>query len=223
MHTRNAHAMRRAVLGFCAAILACTLSPPVAAQAIDTAQDLARSAREATAAGVPLLVFFSQPGCPYCDLARQNYLGPMNAVPAARKTVRMVEVDITSESPLVDFGGRATTHRAFALAQKVRFVPVVKFLAARACADRAHRARLLSELSRSPHRAGAGAPRRARAIAAAAQVGATSARTALHWRRLTGSRSDTPSSTTSQCASSSSVAPARSKPRTASRATMQLR
>ncbi|HSH06798.1 MAG TPA: thioredoxin family protein [Burkholderiales bacterium] len=123
--------MRRAVLGFCAAILACTLSPPVAAQAIDTAQDLARSAREATAAGVPLLVFFSQPGCPYCDLARQNYLGPMNAVPAARKTVRMVEVDITSESPLVDFGGRATTHRAFALAQKVRFVPVVKFLGAR--------------------------------------------------------------------------------------------
>jgi len=128
MHLRNAYAMRRAVLVFCAAILACALSQPVTAQAIDRAKDLARSADEAAAARVPLLVFFSQPGCPYCDLARQDYLGPMNADAATRKMQRMVEVDITSESPLVDFSGRATTHRAFALAEKVRFVPVVKFL-----------------------------------------------------------------------------------------------
>ena len=131
MHNRNAHAMRRAVLVFCAAILACALSRPVLAQAIDMAQDLSRSAGDAAAARVPLLVFFSQPGCPYCDLARQDYLGPMSADPAARKLHRMVEVDITSESPLVDFAGRTTTHRAFALTEKVRFVPVVKFLNAR--------------------------------------------------------------------------------------------
>lgn len=130
MDKRNAHAMRRAALHFCAAILACAVSQTAAAQAIRMAQDLADSARDAAAARVPLLVFFSQPGCPYCDLARRDYLGPMNVDPASRDTQRMVEVDITSESPLRDFAGRKTTHRAFAQAQKIRFVPVVSFLGA---------------------------------------------------------------------------------------------
>lgn len=122
--------MHRVVLRFCATILACVLSQTAAAQAIDMAQDLARSARDATAAGVPLLVFFSQPGCPYCDLARRDYLGPMNTDPESHKTQRMVEVDITSESPLRDFAGHQTTHHSFAQAQKIRFVPVVWFLGA---------------------------------------------------------------------------------------------
>src|SRR5213075_1854514 len=51
---------------------------------------------------------------------------------------------------------------------------------------------------------------------------ATSSRTVGHWRRLTGSRSVKPSSTTCQCASSSPP-PVRSKPRIAARATRQLR
>jgi thioredoxin-related protein len=130
MGKRNAYAMRRAALRFCAAILACVLSQTAAAQAIDMAQDLARSARDAAAARVPLLLFFSQPGCPYCDMARRDYLGPMNTDPASRTTQRMLEVDITSEAPLIDFAGRRTTHRAFALAERVRFVPVVKFVGA---------------------------------------------------------------------------------------------
>lgn len=131
MNERNAHAMRRVMLRFFAAILACALSPHAAAQAIDMAQDLALSAQEANAARVPLLVFFSQPGCPYCDQARESYLGPMNADPASRAMLRVVEVDITSESPLVDFAGRATTQRAFAQAEQIRFVPVVTFVGAR--------------------------------------------------------------------------------------------
>src|SRR6185437_9869221 len=51
---------------------------------------------------------------------------------------------------------------------------------------------------------------------------AISSRTVGHWRRLTGSRSVRPSSTTCQCASSSPP-PVRSKPRIAARATRQLR
>ena len=131
MEIRNARALRRAALRLCAAILACALSQTAAAQSIGMAHDLARAAREAAAARVPLLVFFSQPGCPYCDLARRDYLGPMNADPASRAMQRMVEVDITSDSALIDFSGRATTHHDFARAERVRFVPVVKFLGAR--------------------------------------------------------------------------------------------
>lgn len=128
MEQRNARLVRASALRRWAAILACALSQAVAAQTIDTAQDLARSARDAAAARVPLLVFYTQPGCPYCDEARRNYLGPMNADPARRKTLRIVELDITSDAPLVDFSGHRTTRRAFAQTRRVRFVPVVAFL-----------------------------------------------------------------------------------------------
>ena len=131
MDQRNARAMRRGALRRWAAILACALSQTVAAQSIDAARDLARSASEAAAARVPLLVFYSQPGCPYCDEARRNYLGPLNADPATRKTLRIVEIDITSEAPLMDFSGRKTTPRAFARSEQVHFVPVVAFVGAR--------------------------------------------------------------------------------------------
>lgn len=131
MEQRNARVMRYRALLRWAAILACALSQTVAAQTIDRAQDLARSAREAAAARVPLLVFYTQPGCPYCDEARRNYLGPMSADPARRASLRIVELDITSEAPLVDFAGHRTTRRAFARTQQVRFVPVVAFLGAR--------------------------------------------------------------------------------------------
>jgi thioredoxin-related protein len=131
MNQRTVRATRRAMLRLCAAILTCALSPTVAAQAIDLAQDLARSAQEAQAARVPLLVFFSQPGCPYCDEARRDYLGPLRSDPTTRSTMRIVEVDITSASRLADFSGRATTHRDFARARRIRFVPVVIFVGVR--------------------------------------------------------------------------------------------
>jgi len=131
MQQGNARVTRYAALRRWAAILACALSPTVAAQTIEIAQNLARSGHEAATARVPLLVFYSQPGCPYCDEARRNYLGPMSADPAMRRTLRIVELDITSETPLVDFSGQRTTPRAFARAQRVRYVPVVAFMGAR--------------------------------------------------------------------------------------------
>src|SRR5436190_9734362 len=56
-----------------------------------------------------------------------------------------------------------------------------------------------------------------------AGLSATSSRKSGHCLRLTGRRSARPSSTTSQCGSSSPSAAARSKPRIAPRATSELR
>jgi len=124
------------LLRLCAAILACVVSATVPAQSIEPARDLARSAADAVRARLPLLLFFSQPDCPYCEQARRDYLGPMNAESTPR--VRMVEIDISSETALLDFSGQRTTHRAFAGAQRVRFVPMVAFVDAqgRPVADR---------------------------------------------------------------------------------------
>lgn len=131
MARRNAPAMGSIALRICAVILTCVLTQTARAQSIELAQDLVRSAQDAARAHIPLLVFFSQPGCPYCDEARRDYLGPMGSDPATRAALRIVEVDITSDAPLIDFSGRRTTHGAFAQMQRVRFVPVVAFVGAR--------------------------------------------------------------------------------------------
>ncbi len=138
MARRSADARGGIALRLWATILACALAHTAGAQSIDRAQDLAQSAQNAAGARIPLLVFFSQPGCPYCDEARRDYLGPMGSDPATRATLRIVEVDITSDAPLVDFSGQRTTHSAFAQLQRVRLVPVVAFVGARgeALADR---------------------------------------------------------------------------------------
>ncbi len=111
-------------------ILACSFAAPAAAQRIAPASDLAREAREAQAAHAPLLVFFTQPDCSYCESARRDYLEPMLADPAQRNRLRVVEVNITSGAPLTDFAGRRTTQAAFAGSSHVRVVPTVAFVGA---------------------------------------------------------------------------------------------
>ena len=111
-------------------ILACCLAASAAAQRVAPASDLAREARAAQAARAPLLVFYTQPDCAYCERVRHDYIEPMIADPAQRGRLRVVEVDITSSAPLVDFAGHRTTQAAFAASSRVRIVPTIAFLGA---------------------------------------------------------------------------------------------
>ena len=95
------------------------------ARDIPAARDLAREAREARQEGSPLVVFFSQPGCDYCERARHDYLEPLSADRASH--VRLVEVDVTSSAPLSDFAGAKLSQAEFARAQNVRIVPTLGF------------------------------------------------------------------------------------------------
>lgn len=112
-------------------ILACAVSTAAAAQHIAPAVDLAQEARAAQAAHVPLLVFYTQPGCTYCERARRDYLEPMIADSGQRDRQRVVEVDITSGAPLTDFSGRQTTQAKFAGSNHVHVVPTIAFVGAR--------------------------------------------------------------------------------------------
>lgn len=102
-------------------ILACTLSATAAAQHVPAAHDLAREARAAERAGAPLVVFYTQPDCDYCERARRDYLAPMLG------QLHLVEVDVTSSEPLADFSGRRSSQAEFARAQRVRIVPTLGF------------------------------------------------------------------------------------------------
>jgi thioredoxin-related protein len=81
------------------------------------------SAAKAAQKGQPLVVMTSIPSCPYCDLVRNAYLGPMTRA----GEVEAVQVNIRDQTgTLEDFSG-ATTPRAWSQALKARLAPTVLF------------------------------------------------------------------------------------------------
>jgi thioredoxin-related protein len=111
---------------FAALIVACMLlaAAPVHAQ-LQPADDLARAAAEARTRGAPLLIAFMQQSCPYCAIARRDHLLPLQNDPQWRDRVRILEIETDRSTPLRDFAGNRTNHRAFARSLGVRRVPTL--------------------------------------------------------------------------------------------------
>ncbi len=111
-------------------ILTWLITPFAQAQALPPAANLAADAVQARSLHAPVLILFSEAGCPWCERVRREYLAPMQNDPVYRERVLIREVDIASGAALTDFLGRATTQREFASRFHVRKVPVVAILGA---------------------------------------------------------------------------------------------
>lgn len=110
------------------AILAWHVPATLAAGAqsqLPVARNLALEAESNAREGRALLVLFSQHGCSWCQRVRQEFLLPMSRNAGYRSRVALVQVNIDSDRELRDFGGRPTTHAAFARANGVRLYPTV--------------------------------------------------------------------------------------------------
>jgi len=113
-------------------ILAATLLPS-GTSAIEPARDLAadatavragaQAAGTASRSGRPLLLFVTQPGCPYCDRARRQYLRHMAKDPQYTGRVLMREVSIAAH--LTDFDGHRISGQAVATRYAIRLYPTV--------------------------------------------------------------------------------------------------
>jgi len=73
--------------------------------------------------GNPLVVMVSLNGCPFCHVARQNYLAPL----MREEKLPIVQVDMMSALAMRDFKGIATTHEAMVRAWGIRVAPTVLF------------------------------------------------------------------------------------------------
>jgi len=108
-------------------ILACALLLPQdgagAADAVPLARDLQADAMAAAQSGLPLLLFFTLEGCPYCERVRREYLGPMAHDPEQMKRTLYREVPI--EATVNGFDGTRRSARDIAAAYKVRIFPTV--------------------------------------------------------------------------------------------------
>lgn len=113
----------RALLG--AALAALSLHA-LAAATLPVAGDLREEAAQAARAKVPLIVLYSLPGCPHCEVVRRSHLLPLLAEKPPR--ARVVQIDLRSAAPLTDFSGRKTTHGEYSQQQKIVLAPVVMFL-----------------------------------------------------------------------------------------------
>lgn len=93
--------------------------PPTAA--LPTTDSLPAAARAAAAQGQPLVVMTTLKGCPFCDVVRNNYLGPM----LRQGQVVAIQLDTSDRtSALTGFDGKPTTPAAQVTAWKsVRLPP----------------------------------------------------------------------------------------------------
>ena len=91
------------------------------------ADDLAQLAAEARTKRIPVLIAFMQQSCPYCAIARRDYLVPLQNDPDWRHRVLIREIDVDRTAPLRDFTGAPTTHKAFARSHNARRVPTLIF------------------------------------------------------------------------------------------------
>ena len=73
--------------------------------------------------GQPLVVMVSLEGCPFCKVARQNYLGPLHE----QQGLPVVQVDMRSNRALKNFRGTSATHDDMARLWRIRIAPTVLF------------------------------------------------------------------------------------------------
>jgi len=86
---------------------------------------LRAAAQAAVARREPFIVLVTLKGCAFCDVVRNNYLGPM----ARRGEVVAVQVNMLDRTtPLQDLQGQITTPHAQAQVWKARIAPTVLFL-----------------------------------------------------------------------------------------------
>ena len=91
---------------------------------IPEAKSLQTEISTALKAGYPLLVFVSLDNCPFCKIAKNNYLIPlMNEQP-----ISLVQINFRYTSPVVDWQGKTRSQDQLIRAWNVKVAPTVLFL-----------------------------------------------------------------------------------------------
>jgi len=90
----------------------------------DLKADLEEARRDGKQAA---FVMYMRDDCPYCERMKKNILSQPAVQDWYRRRFALLAVDTKGAVPITDFAGRATTEKDFALAQGVRYTPVILF------------------------------------------------------------------------------------------------
>jgi len=87
--------------------------------------DLSIDGKQAAKRGRPVVILFSLPDCPFCDVVRQNYLAPLaRDLPEPQRPI-LREVQITGAAKFSGFDRKQVSHRDLASRYGARFAPTV--------------------------------------------------------------------------------------------------
>lgn len=123
----NAGIDRRRFLLLAPALALATLARAATRAPIPLATDLHADGRLSRERRAPIVILFSLPGCPYCEIVRRSHLAPMLADPATSGRVIIRQIDVDADHRVIGFGREPTTHAAIARSHGVRVAPVVAF------------------------------------------------------------------------------------------------
>ncbi|HCY17348.1 MAG: hypothetical protein A2Z93_13520 [Curvibacter sp. GWA2_64_110] len=94
-------------------------TPATLPLAVSLQDELARALKK----GQPLVVMVSLEGCPFCKVARENYLGPLQE----QQGLPVVQVDMRSQRLLKNFRGVSSSHDEMSRQWRIRVAPTVLF------------------------------------------------------------------------------------------------
>jgi thioredoxin-related protein len=86
-------------------------------------ESLADELAQALKKGQPLVVMVSMHGCPFCKVARENYLGPLHE----QQGLPVVQIDMRTARLVRDFKDASVTHDALSRRWGIRVAPTVLF------------------------------------------------------------------------------------------------
>ena len=97
-------------------------APDASERLLPTAADMRQSLAAALQRRQPLVVLATLHGCPFCKVARENYL-----VPALREGAVVAQIHFLSRLPVRDWQGNATTHGQLVKDLQVEVAPTLLF------------------------------------------------------------------------------------------------
>lgn len=110
-------------LSLTGALVGLPLLSQAAPAILPAATSLPDELEKALKAKEPLIVMVSLAGCPFCKMARESYLSPMQ-----KQGFPIVQVDMRSELPVKGFNGQMQTHDQCVKQWRVSIAPTLIFL-----------------------------------------------------------------------------------------------
>lgn len=96
---------------------------PFVPATLPTAASLPDELAQALKKGSPLVVMVSLEGCPFCKVARQNYLAPLRE----QQGLPVVQVDMRSSRVIRGFNGDTLTQDELIRSWRIKVAPTVLF------------------------------------------------------------------------------------------------
>ncbi len=115
--------IRRILFCFC---LTLSFVATADSNALPKTESLRLSLANALESGKPLVVMVSLEGCPYCHIARQNYLSPLHR----EQGLHVVQLDMGSTQPIENFDGNKLTQSFLIKKWGVQVAPTLIFFGA---------------------------------------------------------------------------------------------